>query len=194
MTEHEDEPTVLAVDDDEGLLGTYELWLDDGYDLRTATSGEAALAVLDEGVDVDVVLLDRLMPGLSGRETLAGIRERGLDVQVAMVTAVEPDTDVTDVPFDAYVTKALDRETVRETVETLLERRAYDDRLQECFALSERVATLETAVPAAELEDDPEYQELLERLAAVEDDLDRMAAEMDDAGFVAAMSGLEDRS
>jgi DNA-binding NtrC family response regulator len=194
MTEHEDEPTVLAVDDDEGLLGTYELWLDDDYDLRTATSGEAALAVLDEGVDVDVVLLDRLMPGLSGRETLAGIRERGLDVQVAMVTAVEPDTDVTDVPFDAYVTKALDRETVRETVETLLERRAYDDRLRECFALSERVATLETAVPAAELEDDPEYQELLERLAAVEDDLDRMAAEMDDAGFVAAMSGLEDRS
>jgi DNA-binding NtrC family response regulator len=122
-----DDPTVLAVDDDEKLLETYRMWLDADYDLRLAAGGEEALEKLDD--DVQVVLLDRLMPGLSGDEVLERIRESGVDCRVAMVTAVEPDFDVAEMPFDAYVPKALDRETVVRTVERLVARDEYDDVL-----------------------------------------------------------------
>jgi len=59
--------------------------------------------VIDE--TVDVVLLDRMMPGMSGQEVLAAIRERGLDCRVAMVTAVDADFDVIEMGFDEYLGK-----------------------------------------------------------------------------------------
>ena len=87
-----DTPVVLAVDDDEKLLETYEMWLAADYDLRTVGDGERALEILDD--DVDVVLLDRLMPDLAGENLLREIRDRDIECQVAMVTAVEPDFDI----------------------------------------------------------------------------------------------------
>jgi DNA-binding response OmpR family regulator len=184
----EDDPVVLVVDDDEKVIETYELWLDGEYDLRTATDGEAALDRLD--ADVDVVLLDRLMPGMSGDEVLAEIRARDVDPGVAMVTAVEPDLDVVEMAFDAYVTKALDRETVRDTVDRLLDRRAYDRAVREHYALAEKLATLEARRSRDELEGSEEYRRLRERLSEAERRLSERAAALDDDELVAELQGL----
>jgi CheY-like chemotaxis protein len=161
----DDSPVVLAVDDDEKILETYEIWFGAEYDLRTATGGEEALDRLDG--DVQVVLLDRLMPGLSGEEVLDRIREREIDSRVAMVTAVEPDFDIAEMPFDAYVTKALDRETVRETIEELVAGSEHDDLLRRRYALAEKIATLEERKPEAGLSTNEEYRELVEEFEAV---------------------------
>jgi CheY-like chemotaxis protein len=73
-------PVVLVVDDDEDLAETCEYWLEAGqYEARVANSGEEALKVVDE--TVDVVLLDRRMPTLSGDEVLAELRDRGFDMR-----------------------------------------------------------------------------------------------------------------
>ncbi|MFB6105679.1 MAG: response regulator, partial [Halobacteriaceae archaeon] len=61
-------PTVVVVDDEEGIAEAYSYWLSDEYDVRTAQSGAGALETIDE--DVDVVLLDRRMPDRSGDEVL----------------------------------------------------------------------------------------------------------------------------
>ena len=45
------------------------------------------------------------MPQLSGDEVLASIRDRGLDYRVAMVTAIPPDFDTLEVPFDDVTTR-----------------------------------------------------------------------------------------
>jgi DNA-binding response OmpR family regulator len=161
----DDPPVVLAVDDDEKILETYEIWFGTEYDLRTATGGQEALDRLDD--DVQVVLLDRLMPGLSGDEVLDRIREREVDCRVAMVTAVEPDFDIAEMPFDTYVTKALDRETVEETVERLVARSEYDDLLRRQYALAEKLATLEERKPEADLATSEEYRELSEAFEAL---------------------------
>jgi DNA-binding response OmpR family regulator len=171
------DPVVLAVDDDEKVLETYELWLDAEYDLRTADGGEAALEWVDESVDV--VLLDRLMPGLSGDEVLERIRERGLNCRVAMVTAVEPDFDLAEIAVDAYVTKALDRATVRETVERLLTRTEYDDLVREHYAVAERLAAIEARKTEAELEDSEAYRDLSERFEALDERLSARSATLD---------------
>ena len=60
--------TVLAVDDQDLNLKLLDAHLSPrGYRVLTATSGEAALAML-EAEDVDLVLLDILMPGMNGHE------------------------------------------------------------------------------------------------------------------------------
>lgn len=161
---------MLAVDDEELILETYSIWLEDEYDLRTAGSGEVALEALDD--DVDVVLLDRLMPGLSGDEVLDRIREREADARVALVTAVEPDFETVELPFDAYLTKALEREEVVDTIETLLDRAALDDVRREHHAVAEKLATLESRKSRTELETSETYQQLVTRLERLESELD----------------------
>jgi DNA-binding response OmpR family regulator len=165
----EDRPTVLIVDDEVNITELFSAWLEGSYDVRTANGGEAALDELDE--TVDVVLLDRRMPGLSGDEVLDVIREEGYDCRVAMVTAVEPDFDVIEMGFDDYLTKPINREDLEEVIESLLTRKEYDDRMQEYFALASKKATLEAAKPSSELEASDEYRTLEDEVETLEEDL-----------------------
>jgi len=182
-------PTVLAVDDDEKLLETYRMWLDADYDLRLAAGGEEALEKLDD--DVQVVLLDRLMPGLSGDELLDRIRESGVSCQVAMVTAVEPDFDIAEMPFDAYVPKALDRETVVDTVERLIARTDYDAVLREHYAVAEKLSVIEERKTKAELAKDDAYQDLVERFRELESRLSAREEELDRDDIVGSIDAIE---
>ncbi|RLM59356.1 response regulator [Halobellus sp. Atlit-31R] len=137
----DDDPVVLVVDDDRDLADTCEYWLRDDFDVRVAYGGEEALERIDD--DVDVVLLDRRMPDISGDDVLAAIDERGYDCRIAMMTAVEPDTDIVEMPFDEYLVKPVDEDSVTETVEELLVRSEFDDRVREYFALESTEAVLE---------------------------------------------------
>lgn len=67
---------ILHVDDDSDIreVAALALELDPGFELRSAASGEDALAVLAEGFAADVVLLDVMMPTLDGPGTLARLR------------------------------------------------------------------------------------------------------------------------
>jgi len=137
-----DDPVVLVVDDDSDLADTYALWLESDYDVRTAYGGESALEAVSP--EVDVVLLDRRMPGMAGDEVLERIRERDLDCRVSMLTAVEPDTDIIEMGFDEYLVKPVTADDIHGTIEDLLMRCELDDELQEFLRLSATLATLET--------------------------------------------------
>jgi len=184
-----DTPVVLAVDDDEKLLETYEMWLAADYDLRTAGDGERALERLDD--DVDVVLLDRLMPDLAGEDLLREIRDRDIECRVAMVTAVEPDFDIAEMPFDTYVAKAVDEATVRETVERLAARAQYDALLREHYAVAEKLATLETRKTETELATSSAYQDLLDRFEELESARSEGAAALDRDDIVSEVERAE---
>ncbi|AFK19146.2 response regulator [Haloferax mediterranei ATCC 33500] len=137
------EQVVLVVDDDEDLADTCQYWLDgERFTVETAYGGEAALSRIDE--HVDVVLLDRRMPNVTGDDVLDEIRDRGLDCRVAMMTAVEPDTDIVDMAFDAYLVKPVSEAEVKETVEELLVRSDFESEVREYFALESTEAALES--------------------------------------------------
>lgn len=176
-------PTVLAVDDDDDVRVTYELWLDDDWRVETAASGSEALEKLDE--TVDVVVLDRMMPGLSGDEVLERIRDRDIDCRVVMVTAVNPDFDIVEMPFDAYFAKPIERKELNDTVETLLERTRHDEKLQEYYSLVEKRATLECEKSRQALQNDPRYETLTNRIQELETDLQDDIVELDQDEFVA---------
>ncbi|MEW6427861.1 MAG: response regulator [Thermodesulfobacteriota bacterium] len=68
-------PTILFVDDEVNILRTLQrLFMDDAYDIVTAASGDAALALLRDGLRPAVVVSDQRMPGMDGAELLAEVR------------------------------------------------------------------------------------------------------------------------
>ena len=80
--------TVLVVDDDPTQRRLIQAVLErDGFAVAQAESGDAAIQRLMAGGHVDVILLDLVMPGMSGQETLTEVRARGFSQPVIMVTA-----------------------------------------------------------------------------------------------------------
>lgn len=79
---------ILIVDDDFQFQQMLALWLKArGYQVDAAASGEEALARLDAGAPPDLVLLDVLLPGLSGLQTLELIRDQAGDIAIVLITA-----------------------------------------------------------------------------------------------------------
>lgn len=167
MSESTDKPVVLVIDDEIDVVQIIELWLTDSYEVRTAASGDDGLDELDN--TVDVVLLDRRMPGISGDDVLTAIRDRETEHQVGLVTATNPDFDILDVDFDTFVMKPLDETTVMATVERLLARRAYDTPVQDRYTTAETLALLEQTKTEAELATSKAYRELRERLETLDE-------------------------
>lgn len=175
-----DEATVLVVDDEEGLADLYAIWLRDRHTVEVAYDGQEALDALDE--TVDVVLLDRQMPGISGDAVLERVRDRNPDCRVAMVTAVEPELDIVDLGFDDYLRKPVDRETLRATVARLLRRSAYDDAIREYFATARKHALLaESNDPS--VADSTEFQSLADDLDELRSRLDAVVDDFDDDDY-----------
>lgn len=80
---------VLWADDEIDLLKPHILFLEDkGYEVETVCSGQDAIDCVNEE-SFDIIFLDENMPGLSGLETLAIIKEKNPTVPVIMITKSE---------------------------------------------------------------------------------------------------------
>ena len=173
--------TVLVVDDEPRVCQAFDLWLSESYRVETATDGETALARLDD--DVDVVLLDRHMPGLSGDGVLERIREGAYDPRVAMVTAVDPDFDIVEMPFDHYVSKPVDGRELEAVIDQLLELDQYDGHVTDLYGVTEKIVTLEAEKTRSALADSDEYAALVDRRDRLEAEMADIVASMDDEGI-----------
>ncbi|AXG10667.1 response regulator [Haloplanus rubicundus] len=184
------QPTVLLVDDERDVVDVYALAFTGGeYTVLKAYSGEEALEKVD---DADIVLLDRRMPGLSGQDVLDEIRNRGLDVRVAMVTAVDPDFDIADMDFDTYLTKPVSDDELRATVDELLTLSEYDEQVRERFAVAEKLAVLEAEKTENELNASAEYAQLQARAAELDAKSSETFGSMTTETFEKALSELDD--
>ncbi|WP_299332675.1 response regulator, partial [Haloplanus sp.] len=189
MTGQSTLPGVLIVEDDRSMADLFARWLKGRYDVDTAYDGADALEQLDE--TVDVVLLDRMLPGRSGGEILEAIRDADVDPRVVMVSAVTPGLDVVQMGFDAYLEKPIEATALHETVERMLTRAEYDEKLQNLFSLIERQDTLEAVTKPEVLETSEEYRSLTDRLATVQTEVESLLTELPDEDFQAAVERLQ---
>lgn len=164
-----DDAVVLIVEDERGLADLYSAFLEDIYTVRTAYTGEQALELLDE--TIDVVLLDRRLKEWSGDQLLGVIQDRNLDCKIAMVTAVIPDFDIAELAIDEYLTKSVTREDLRDLVAELLLRAETDITHQELLALISRKIALENEKSTADLSASDEYAKLTHRIDIATDEL-----------------------
>src|SRR6202042_3269651 len=80
---------ILLVDDEPGMLRYIRTLLEvDDYKVETATTGEEALQRVEKGLHPDLVLLDVLMPGIDGLETLEKLRQKRPGLKAVMLSCV----------------------------------------------------------------------------------------------------------
>jgi DNA-binding response OmpR family regulator len=137
-------PRILIADDDAqnaDLLGAY---LDGtGYETKVVTNGEDTLAAA-RAWKPDLILLDIMMPKLSGFEVCRRLRADAAtrDVAVLMVTALDQATDVEtaiESGTDDFVTKPINKTELQLRVRAMLESRAKPNDVERALAYLGRV-------------------------------------------------------
>ena len=121
---------VLVVDDAEAIRTYLANLLElKGYDVDTAEDGRRALALLEGGAGPDVIVLDVMMPGLDGIETLRRIRELDEDTPVVMLSVVgKASTIVEAMKLGAadYLNKPFEEDELELTLQNVLEKKALE--------------------------------------------------------------------
>ena len=119
-------PVILVVDDDPGVRESFRLILEDHYDVVDVPDGPSALDVV-RASPMDLVLLDILMPDMSGFEVYQRLNERAdsAPVPVIFLSALDDSADkIAGLGLGAvdYVTKPIQPEEVRARVDNHLTR------------------------------------------------------------------------
>ncbi len=167
---------ILVVDDSETYLQEIASSLrGDGYDVVMARSGEQALEMLAVQ-PVDCVLLDLVMPGLSGKDTCRRIKASPVvrDLPLIIVTSVE-DRDAMieglSIGADDYIAKSSELEVLKARVRAQIRRKQFEDehrRIREDLLRSELEATEARAA-----------REVAEAKAALAGELERKNKELE---------------
>jgi len=120
---NESTKTILVVDDDENIRDVIaQFTRGRGYNAVEAAGGQEAIDIVTTG-NVDLIILDVMMPGMDGFTTLTKIRECGVNTPVVMLTAKSLDDDVMrgySVGADFYLVKPVSMETLRKVIDYLI--------------------------------------------------------------------------
>ena len=124
--------TLLWVDDEMELLKPYIIFLEKkGYEVATATNGHDAVDMCREN-PYDLIFLDENMPGLSGLETLAQIKEINNTIPVVMVTKSEEE-NIMDQAIGSkiadYLIKPVNPNQIYLTIKKHLHKRAIESEV-----------------------------------------------------------------
>src|SRR5437660_255104 len=118
--------TVLVVDDEEIMREILETLLKrEGYDVRLASSGEEGLA-LARSTPFDAAIVDIMMPGLNGIETLDELKRIDEDLAVIMITAyasIESAISAMKAGAFDYISKPFKNDEVMAVLRNAMERR-----------------------------------------------------------------------
>lgn len=166
------QPRVLIVEDDETIAhAVRDRLLAEGFDVRIALDGHAAL-VAYERTEPDLVILDRMLPGLDGLEVCRRIQATR-PVPVLMLTALGDETDLLvglGVGADDYVAKPFSMRELVARVRALLRRVERAGRLADDEAIRIGAVTIDPAerrvyVAGSEIQLTKTEFDLLHRLA-----------------------------
>lgn len=137
------EKHILVVEDERHLAMGIKFNLEnEGYRVTTVASGVQALRFLDEQEpEVDLIILDIMLPGMSGYAVCEALRQRGSDVPILILSArtlAEDRTRGFDVGANQYLTKPFDLDELLSRVRNLLTH--YPRRFQAARPLPTRLA------------------------------------------------------
>jgi len=167
---------ILTVDDSLTYLHEVATQLrEEGYDVVSARSGEEALELLSVQT-VDCILLDLVMPGLSGQETCRRIKGCAAwrDIPLIMHTALEEQGAMVEginAGADDYIAKSSDLEVLRARVRAQLRRKQFED---ENRSIREQLLQKELEVVAAN-----SARELAETRSIFVEELERKNRELE---------------
>lgn len=114
---------ILVADDEQNMCRVLKLVLEkDGYRVITAARGEEALDILKQE-DVDLIISDLMMPGISGLDLLKGINAMGKQVPFLIVSAygtIQAAVEAIKLGAADFITKPFNKDLIRHRVKTLV--------------------------------------------------------------------------
>ncbi|MBE0068376.1 response regulator transcription factor [Thermoanaerobacterium thermosaccharolyticum] len=137
---------ILAIDDEEKILDVIKAYLErEGYSVFTETNGANAINTF-KSLKPDLVILDLMLPGLSGEEICSKIRAIS-KVPILMLTAkVEEDDKVYgfSIGADDYLTKPFSPRELTMRVKAILRRTKDDMALNDIFSFNDGDLVIDT--------------------------------------------------
>ncbi|AKG53519.1 response regulator [Dehalogenimonas sp. WBC-2] len=127
-----DKPVILAVDDRPQNIELLEAFLiPQGYEIIKAANGEEALGKLSTN-QVDLILLDVMMPGMDGFEVIRRVRQSTTNclIPIILITALRETIDRVkgiEAGCDDFISKPFDKMELLARVRSLLKVKAYND-------------------------------------------------------------------
>jgi two-component system, response regulator YesN len=125
---------ILIVDDDAEFRSELRSALE-GYDVIEARDGQEAIKLLRAPNEIDLILLDVMMPGLSGTEVLREIKHVSPNLGIIMLTGYSSKDVAIEAlkgHADEYIEKPPDIDKTKEIIERLLQQKRGDSDLSAC--------------------------------------------------------------
>jgi DNA-binding response OmpR family regulator len=116
---------IVIVDDEEDLLELLEYTLQkEGFETIGCLNTKTVVQILDEE-DIDLLIMDRNLPGVEGSEFVAKLRDDGLDIPVIFLSAKDSDEDIESGFLrggDDYITKPFNMKELVLRIRSVLKR------------------------------------------------------------------------
>lgn len=156
-----EQPTILIVDDNPVNLKVLRaLLLKDGYGLIAANTGQAALDMVRENPSFDLIILDVVLPDISGIEVCRTVKQdpRTSHIPIILISAQRTDeqsiSNGLETGADGYLTQPIDDRVLRTWVKTVLRIRGLQRQAstenktvaEDDLAIFERIRRLAHAV------------------------------------------------
>ena len=109
---------VLIIDDEEGIRRSLTRILrEDGYLVHTAPSGEDALTTIsNDGINLDIVICDLIMPGIDGISTIEEINKTHQGITKIILTGygtLESSIKAIEAGIDGFITKPFENKELK---------------------------------------------------------------------------------
>ena len=124
---------IMVVDNEPDIVDLTRTVLElGGYNVVTAYSGEACLRLLEKE-KVDLVLLDIMMPGMSGWDVFNRINKKSSDIKVAFMSVLEISDRRKQVLLEEgladYIMKPFDKDTLLDRVDKILQEKEEEEKV-----------------------------------------------------------------
>ncbi|KIM12770.1 MAG: hypothetical protein KU37_02530 [Sulfuricurvum sp. PC08-66] len=142
--------TILVIDDSPEVISTLVGLLEDSYTLKAATDGKKALEYLhSDAKNIDLILLDILMPGVDGYEVCRRIKKEPATAHIPVIflTALEKIEDILlgfEMGAVDYVTKPFEPVVLKARINTHIELKKAQDTLREELAVKEELLLIQS--------------------------------------------------
>ena len=186
--ENKTKAKVMIVEDEESLAQLYDHKLND--DFETIVANNAAEALKKLGPEYSYLVLDRRLPGMSGDKILEYLRDQAYDVSVIIVSAIDPDQDVIEHPYDEYLTKSVAGDELLDAINRVEKKNRLVALFQQYIRKAQTLALLESKVDMTAKDELVEIGVLQEEVAEIEAEFSDLVSDLGDSCVTDILCGI----